>query len=127
MKRLLLIVSLTLSTSLVHAQSRAQSEALTHVVDHLAASRTSLGLSADDLGEVAVTDEYTSRVNGVTHVYLRQKVHGVEVYNGRLNAHVTREGRVVGLKSAFIPNAARAANAPTPTLTAEAAVEAARP
>ena len=122
---LLLLVALAMSAPLAQAQSQARSQAATTALDHLLASRTALGLSAADLGDVAITDEYVSRVNGVTHVYLRQKVNGVEVYNGRINAHVTTDGRVAGVKSRFIPNASRAANAPTPSITAEAAVEAA--
>jgi hypothetical protein len=107
------------------AQAQSQSRAVTTALDHLRASRAALGLAAGDLGDVAVTDEYVSRVNGVTHVYLRQKVNGVEVYNGQLNAHITTDNRVVGVKSRFVPNASRTANAPTPSITAEAAVEAA--
>ncbi len=122
---LLLLLALALSAPLAQAQSQAQSPALTTALDHLRASRATLGLSEADLGDVAITDEYVSRASGVTHLYLRQKVNGVEVYNGRLNAHVTTDGRVVGVKSQFVPNASRAANAPTPSLTAEAAVEAA--
>ena len=121
MKWLLLIAGLTLGSSLSHAQSRAFTAAL----DHLQTHRSELGLATDDLRDVAVTDEYTSRVNGVTHVYLRQKVNGVEVYNARVNAHVTSEGRVVGLRSTFVPNATRLANEATPSLSPEAAVEAA--
>src|SRR5690554_2146330 len=126
MPRLLLLAAvLAMSVPVAQAQNSAQSEALTTALDHLHASRAALGLSEADLAEVAVTDEYASRASGVTHLYLRQTVHGVEVYNARLSAHVTPEGRVVGVKSAFVPEAARAANAPTPTLTPEAAVEAA--
>ena len=118
---LLLLFALVLSAPLTHAQSAAFTTAL----DHLEASSTALGLSPADLGDVAVTDEYVSRHSGVTHLYLRQKVNGIEVYNGRISAHVSEAGRVAGVHSTFVPNAATRATASAPSLSAEGAVQAA--
>src|SRR6056297_1632919 len=118
---LLLLFALVLSAPLTHAQSAAFTTAL----DHLEASSTALGLSPADLGDVAVTDEYVSRHSGVTHLYLRQKVNGIEVYNGRISAHVAQNGRVAGVHSTFVPNAISRASASAPSLSAEAAVQAA--
>ncbi len=122
MKRLLLVlILLVVSAPLAFAQSAA----LSTVLEHLNTERATLGLSEADLAEVAVTDEYTSRKSGTTHVYLRQTVNGIEVYNARTSAHVTRIGEVRAVHSTFVPSAARAASAATPSLTPEAAVEAA--
>jgi hypothetical protein len=121
MRRLFLLVALSLSAP----SAFAQSEALSAVLNHLNASRAALSPTADDLSEVAVTDEYVSSHSGVTHLYLRQKVGGIEVYNGRVSAHVTPAGRVVGLHSSFVPSAAARAATTAPTLTVEAAVSAA--
>ncbi len=108
--------------------AHAQSEAYSTVLNHLRGRQAELGLVANDLADVAVTDEYVSRRNGISHVYLRQKVNGVEVYNARASAHVTPNGRVVSVHSTFVADAANRTASPTataPSLTVEAAVEAA--
>ncbi len=126
MKRFLLLLAvLAVSAPLALAQRGAPSPALSTALDHLAAHRAAFGLSEADLTDVAVTDEYVSRASGTTHLYLRQTVHGVEVFNARASAHVTPEGRVVGVHSTFVPGAARRTAAAEPSLTPEAAVAAA--
>ncbi len=126
MQRLLLVLALLAVAPLAHAQSTtAQSAALSTALEHLSAQRTALGLSEADLASVAVTDEYTSRASGVTHLYLRQTVNGVEVINALASAHVTPGGEVRAVHSTFVPSAARAANAAVPSLAPEGAVEAA--
>jgi len=51
----------------------ARDIALTYLDDAAA----ELGLDAGDVADVAVTDLVVSPHNGVTHVYLRQRVHGL--------------------------------------------------
>ncbi|MBT2559532.1 T9SS-dependent M36 family metallopeptidase [Hymenobacter sp. ISL-91] len=87
----------------------------------------SLGLVATDAADAAVTSQYTDARNGVTHVYLRQRVQGIEVYGAVANVHLTAAGKVVSLHSSFRPGIevlARGA-APTPGLSAQQAVGAA--
>ncbi|MEM1041634.1 MAG: T9SS-dependent M36 family metallopeptidase [Bacteroidota bacterium] len=125
MYRLPLVLALLVAAPLAAAQDAPRSAALATALDHLNGQRAALGLSAADLADVAVTDEYTSRTSGVTHLYLRQTVGGIEVFNARASAHVAPDGAVHALTSSFVPSAARAANAPEPSLTPEEAVEAA--
>ncbi|MEM1041633.1 MAG: T9SS-dependent M36 family metallopeptidase [Bacteroidota bacterium] len=122
MHRLLLALTLlAVSAPLTFAQSAELSTAL----EHLNAQRATLGLTEADLADVAVTDEYTSRTSGVTHLYLRQTVGGIEVFNARASAHVAPDGGVHAVRSSFVPSAARAANTAEPTLTPAGAVSAA--
>src|SRR5690606_17450387 len=123
MKRFLLLVLFAAAAG--SPTALAQSEAASTVLNHFQARSAAFGLTAADLADVAVTDEYVSRHNGVTHVYLRQRVDGVEVFNARASAHVTPAGRVVGLHSTFVTEPGSRAASATPSLTAEAAVEAA--
>ena len=44
-----------------------------------------LGLTDADVRGMLVTDEYKTRHNGVTHVYLQQGYQGIGVYNALLN------------------------------------------
>ncbi|MBP9186122.1 MAG: hypothetical protein KBG11_03415, partial [Bacteroidia bacterium] len=40
------------------------------------------GLSPSDVEETVITNQYTTKHNGVMHVYFRQKYNGIEVFNG---------------------------------------------
>lgn len=95
------------------------------VLAHLAATAADAGLSPADLADVAITDEYRDAHNGVTHVYLRQRVHGLEIENAVRNANVDAQGRLFGLGGAFVANAAAVAGSNAPLLSAEAAIAAA--
>ncbi|RUS25009.1 Fungalysin metallopeptidase-domain-containing protein [Jimgerdemannia flammicorona] len=51
--------------------------------------------------EFVIRNAYTSDHNGVTHVYLRQIVDGVEVTNADININVDRFGRIVSYGDSF--------------------------
>ncbi len=99
----------------------ATAAALTFVEENLAL----LGLGAADLAEYEITDTVFSRVSGATHLYLRQMFAGLPVYNGQLQVHVNREGRILGVANAFLPDLAGAVNATEPAVGAGRAVAAA--
>jgi len=52
-----------------------------------------------------VKNAYTSKHNGVTHVYLRQKVDGLEVVNGDINVNVDQDGHVISYGNSFYQGA----------------------
>ena len=45
-----------------------------------------MGLSAQDVADVRVTDEYRSKHNGITHVWLQQQHAGIPVFNALIVA-----------------------------------------
>jgi cysteine-rich repeat protein len=92
---------------------------------YIAANRAALGLEQTDLDGWELTDRYTTAHNGVTHLYLRQRLAGIEVFGGYLNVSVTPDGRLIGLRNRFAPGLARAANARAPSLSAAEAARAA--
>lgn len=100
-------------------------EPLAIVQSYLANHKTELGLTSADLADVIVTDQYTDAHNGVTHIYLRQRYQGIEIYNGNISTHVTSDGRIINLYSSFVGNLTSAVNATAPTMTAADAVAAA--
>ncbi|KAI9207125.1 Fungalysin metallopeptidase-domain-containing protein [Polychytrium aggregatum] len=61
-----------------------------------------LGVSADGL---VVSSSYRSKHNGVTHVYLRQLIGGLEIANGVANVNVDRAGRVISFGSTLFQSA----------------------
>ncbi len=74
----------------------------------MTSNRGLLGLTAADLAEYEVTDRVYSQVTGVTHVYLRQLHQGIPIYNAQLQVNVNRDGRILGLGNAFVPDLVQA-------------------
>ncbi len=95
--------------------------ALAYIQDH----KGDLNLTAADLSDYAVTDQYTSKHNGVTHIYLRQRYQGIEVSSANININVARNGSIINLGNAFVPDLAKAVNRTAPLTTRTEAVQAA--
>jgi uncharacterized repeat protein (TIGR01451 family) len=100
----------------------AAGDPLDIALSYLRSHTAQLGLTADDLSDIVVQDRYVSQHNGVTHLYLRQRLRGIEVYNGDININVARDGRIVNLGNRFVRDLRRAANAAAPKLTPAEAV-----
>jgi len=81
-------------------------------VDYLKTQASELGLTAGDLDEFVVTDQYTSGHNGVTHIYLRQTHGGLEVSGADVHVNLTADGRVINVASSFLPGLDETARAP---------------
>ena len=65
-------------------------------------SAAEFGLTPADLTDYVVRDEYVSKHNGVTHLYIRQRLNGIEVVNGDININVDRNGRVFSVGNRFV-------------------------
>jgi hypothetical protein len=88
-------------------------------------NRSALGLSAADLADLVVTDQYTDAHNSTTHIYLRQRHAGIEVFNGNISAHVAADGAIINLYSDFVSGLAGAVNTTSAAVSPEAAASAA--
>ena len=95
-------------------------------LDYVRQNAGALGLGAKDVGEVIVTDQYTSAHTGVTHIYLRQSHEGIEVVDANMNVNVARDGRIINLGQSFVPNLAAAISGSSPLQAVQAARAAAR-
>src|SRR5688572_29232669 len=73
-------------------------------------SRQKFGLAESDLLDLKVTDQYTSKHNGGTHIYLRQQIAGIEVVGAVMSSNVARDGKIINLNSSFVRGLAGAAN-----------------
>ncbi len=83
-----------------------------HVRDH----RAALGLRPGDIADFVVSDAYRTADNRLTHVWLRQRLEGIDVVNGLMNVNVAASGRVVGVGNRFVRRLAESANARTPSI-----------
>jgi hypothetical protein len=88
---------------------------------YIKANAGRLGLTSADLAGMVVADQYTDKSNGTTHIHLRQKQAGIEVYNGNINDNVARSGAIINLGNQFVSNLAGAVRTTSPQLTAKQA------
>jgi len=84
-----------------------------------------LGLDPQDLKDMEVTDEVISPITGTSHVYFRQTLDGIPVYNGQLQVNVNGRGQIQSVNNAFLPSLRRSINSLKVGLSAEEAVAAA--
>lgn len=84
------------------------------------------GLSPRDFDNARVTDQYRDANTGISHIYFRQMVNGLEVENANFNVSVSAAGRVLTTGGGFVARLAKTL-APTgpiiPALTPTAAVQ----
>ena len=91
---------------------------------YLNANAARFHLSPTDLAQSRVTDRYTDSDSGITHIYLRQTVNGLEVENANINIAVSRTGNVITAAGGYVAGLAGTLPPPTSaTLTAVQAVQ----
>ena len=83
---------------------------------HLKDQHRALGLTARDVAEAVISSQSASRHNGITHIQFQQQLGGIDVFGGVLNVNVARDGRILSVRSDFVPDLAGKALGPTPRL-----------
>ena len=91
--------------------------------EHLTAHAGELGLSAADVAGLAVSSVVPTQHNGLTNVYLQQRVAGIDVSTAMLNVAVTGQGTVFSVASSAVARAAKRTNSATPKITDVAAAQ----
>lgn len=66
----------------------------------LAYSQNSHGIRPEN---VKITDAYTNKDTGISHVYVRQTSDGLDVINSLTNINIDKHGRVISSSHAFAP------------------------
>src|SRR5438128_1537022 len=75
---------------------------LTVALNYLNAHASEIGLSAGDIVNPIVTNQYTDVDSGMTHIYLRQQVNGLAVAYADLNVSVLANGEVYTVAGGFV-------------------------
>jgi hypothetical protein len=104
------------------AEARGKGDLMEIARDHLVQTAPSMGLSQEDFQDLVTTDSYRTHHNGVSHLYLRQRLNGIEVANGNLNFAIDANGRVVHVAGRFVPNLKGSINTERPQIGREAAI-----
>jgi extracellular elastinolytic metalloproteinase len=119
-RRLSLLVCLSLFGASLFAQNRLPRETALHFLQENPAQ---FKLSAADVSDIRVTDEFATKHNGLTHVWLQQQYHGIPVFNALLGLHVKSNGEVLHLAHRFVPDLSKHINTTLPSLSAYHAIE----
>ncbi len=90
---------------------------------HVAKHAAEYGLSDADVKQLAVSSVVPTDHNGVTNVYLQQRLQSIEVSNAMLNVAVTGDGKVFQVASSAVASADKLANGDTPKLSDVAAAQ----
>ncbi|MER2998253.1 T9SS-dependent M36 family metallopeptidase [Pontibacter populi] len=99
--------------------------ALDKAMQHIQQTKAEHKLTTADLADYVVTDQYTSKNNGVTHIYLRQRFQGIEIVGANININISKDGQVINMGNRFIPNLRAAIRNNTAALSAPQAANAA--
>ncbi|MEM9258801.1 MAG: M36 family metallopeptidase, partial [Bacteroidota bacterium] len=117
MNRIFTFLSLLLLSTALMAQDDGQA-----AITYLQTKYTDLGLTAADVSELEVTDNYVS--GGIQHVYVLQRHHDIPVHNAQFALHF-RGNRLVASTSDFVSNIADVQLPIAPAVCAQQAVNAA--
>ncbi|MEM6724798.1 MAG: T9SS-dependent M36 family metallopeptidase [Bacteroidota bacterium] len=96
---------------------------LDRALSQLQGELASLSLTADDISEFRVSDQYQSKHNGVNHFYLTQQFQGIDFRNAMLGIHLDAEGNLFHVTSDFIVDRARYIQNSSFSLSAESALQ----
>ncbi len=117
-KQLLFGIFLSLGAFL-SAQSLMPDIASAHMAEHAA----DMGLEPSDLLDTRVSDLYTSKHNGVTHVYLQQQYGDIDVYGAITTVNILEDRSVLSAYTRFISGLSARVTQTTPSITPQAAVD----
>lgn len=94
-------------------------------IGYLESQRSKLGLTALDIADMDLRDDYQSKHSGIRHLYWHQRHQGIPVYNGILAINVARDGSIINLNNGFVSDLAAKINATEPAIDAVSAISAA--
>ncbi len=118
-KPLLILLTLVMCLS-VYGQNPLET-----ALKHLEKNHERFDLTEGDVQDLIVRDNYTSKHNGVQHIYLQQQHKGIPVHNAIVNINVTESGKVLNTGNRFVNHLTKKINTDLPTLSASQAVQAA--
>jgi extracellular elastinolytic metalloproteinase len=118
---LLLVCAVVFSSTASFAQNdrSARDKALGFLQLHYA----DFGLTQQDVADTRITDEYVTKHNALTHVWVQQQYKGIPVFNGLVGLHVASDGAVYHVGHRFVRDLQHQANTTLPSLSASKALE----
>ncbi len=90
---------------------------------HLEQNQEELNLTKIDLANYFVSDLYTSKHNGVTHVYLVQQHDGIILRNAIININILPNGKVLNMGNRFASDLKSRVNTNQPSIAPSEAIQ----
>jgi hypothetical protein len=113
--------SAALSFLLLATPALANDRAVEIFLQQLQNQRAQHGLVEADFSDFRVTDRYQSADTGITHLYLRQQINGIDILNRQANANILPDGQVLLAFVDYAPGVDRSRFDARPALSAVAA------
>ena len=85
-------------------------------LNHLEQKRETLDLTSADISNHRISDLYTSKHNGVTHIYLQQEHEGIDLQNAIININVLPNGNILNMGNRFSSDLANKINSSSPSI-----------
>ena len=85
-------------------------------LNHLEQKREILDLTTTDISNYRISDLYTSKHNGVTHIYLQQQHEEIDLQNAIININVLPNGKILNSGNRFSPDLANKINSSSPSI-----------
>lgn len=84
--------------------------------NHLEQKREAFELTTTDISNYRVSDLYTSKHNGVTHIYLQQQHEGIDLQNAIININILPNGKVLNSGNRFSSDLENRINSSSPAI-----------
>ena len=98
-------------------QNHVQSQrTLDIALDYLEQKQQDLQLTQQDIYNYRVSDHYTSKHNGVTHVYLQQQYQQIDVQTALININVLPNEEILNIGNRFVRDLASKINTTEPSI-----------
>ncbi len=97
----------------------------TTVVSQFKQYQNQFGLTNADIEGMIITDQYTDDHSGITHIYMRQVVNGIEVFNGNASMHLDKSGNIISCYSDFVKDAKQLVTSTKPSVGVTTALQSA--
>lgn len=111
-----------LALFLVSLSGFSQADVRSTITQYLSSRADEYRITPTQAGAFTVTDDYTSRHNGVRHVYITQTVNGLRIVNRILNVTISPEGEIVHMAGKVAPLGSVSQPSPVPGIQANQAI-----
>lgn len=117
----LLLASLFLITTVFGQHEKAINAAK----QYLSENTTKWQLTEADIADIAIENIFTSKHNGVTHIYFNQQYQGIKIFNALSTVNVLPNGEILHASNRFLPNISTLVNTTQARINPEVAIRSA--
>ncbi len=95
---------------------------LNKTLEYLQNNKEEFSFTEQNARDWIVKDNYTTKHNGVEHIYLQQAIQGIPIEYSISNINVSKEGKILNVNNKFVPIPNTSINL-SPTISAKSALD----